>query len=77
MLDTHPVVYHVFSASYEFENGVNVLAGVANAFDENPPQLTRQGVGTNIYTMVGNAVLESQYDPLGRRFFLNVTMTFE
>ena len=77
VLNTDVVVYHVFSASYEFDNGVNVLAGVANAFDEEPPQLTRQGVGTNIYSMVGNAVLVSQYDPLGRRFFLNVTMTFE
>ncbi|MDZ7645504.1 MAG: hypothetical protein U5K76_15580 [Woeseiaceae bacterium] len=59
-----------------FENGVTVLGGVANAFDEEPPQLTRVASG-NEYSMVGNSLLVSQYDPLGRRFFLNVTYSLE
>ena len=53
------------------------LYGVANAFDQAPPQLTREGIGTDQYTMIGNAVLASQYDPFGQRFFVNVTMDFE
>jgi len=76
-LNTSPVFYHTFSVSYEFDNGVNVLGGLANAFDENPPQLTREGIGTDQYSMIGNAVLESQYDPLGRRFFVNVAYNFD
>ena len=76
-LNTSPVFYHAFSVSYEFDNGVNVLGGIANAFDENPPQLTRQGIGTDQYTMIGNAVLESQYDPLSQRFFVNVRYSFD
>ncbi|MGI9237148.1 MAG: TonB-dependent receptor plug domain-containing protein [Woeseiaceae bacterium] len=74
---TDDVYYHAFSASYEWENGVTLLGGVANAFDENPPQLTRETVSTDIYTMIGNSVLFSNYDMLGRRFFVNATWVFE
>jgi outer membrane receptor protein involved in Fe transport len=58
------------------DNGLLILAGVANAFDKSPPQLTRAGIGTDQYTPIGNAVLVSQYDPIGRSFFLNLTMNF-
>jgi iron complex outermembrane receptor protein len=75
-LGTDAVWYHQFSASYEMDNGLRILAGVANAFDKHPPQLTRVQTGTE-FDMVGNSLLASQYDPLGRRFFLNLTMTFE
>lgn len=74
---TDDVYYHSFSATYDFDNGVTLLAGVANAFDENPPQLTRESVSTDIYTMIGNSVLFSNYDMLGRRFFVNATWLFE
>lgn len=74
---TDDVFYHAFSASYDFDNGVTLLAGVANAFDENPPQLTREGVSTDIYSMIGNSVLFSNYDMLGRRFFVNATWVFD
>ncbi len=77
VLGTGVVWYHNFSASYQMDSGLLILAGVANAFDKNPPQLTRQGIGTDQYSMVGNSVLMSQYDPLGRRFFLNMTMNFK
>jgi iron complex outermembrane receptor protein len=76
-LGTDAVWYHSFSASYAMDNGLMILGGVANAFDQEPPQLTRQGIGTDQYTMVGNAVLMSQYDPLGRRYFVNVSMNFD
>ena len=77
VFSTDNVFYHAFSASYEFDNGITLLGGVANAFDENPPQLTRQGVSTDIYTMIGNSVLFSNYDMLGRRYFVNATYLFE
>jgi iron complex outermembrane receptor protein len=74
---TDDVYYNSFSASYSWDNGVTLLGGVANAFDENPPQLTRESVSTDIYTMIGNSVLFSNYDMLGRRFFVNATWLFE
>ncbi len=73
---TDNTIYHNFSASYEMDNGVRLLAGVANAFDQNPPQLTRLGTG-NEYDMIGNSMLKSNYDMLGKRVFFNATWDFE
>jgi len=73
---TENVYYHAFSASYAFGNGITLLGGVANAFDEHPPRLTLVQ-SSNEYTMVGNGLLKSQYDPLGRRYFVNLTYNFE
>jgi outer membrane receptor protein involved in Fe transport len=55
---------------------VTVLVGGANVFDQEPPQLTRTGAG-NEYTPVGNGLLTSNYDMLGRRFFVNAKWDFE
>ena len=41
-----------------------------------PPRLTLIQSG-NEYTMVGNGLLKSQYDHLGRRYFVNLTYAFE
>jgi len=76
-LGTDAETYHSFSVAYEFANQLTLLGGVANAFDKEPPQLTSVQASPSEYSMVGNALLASQYDPLGRRFFLNVTKTFE
>ncbi|MEX2124351.1 MAG: TonB-dependent receptor [Woeseia sp.] len=77
VLFTEAVRYHAFSVSREFEeSGWTALVGVANAFDQEPPQLTSVQTSAE-YTMVGNSLLVSQYDWLGRRFFLNVNKTFE
>ena len=73
---TEDAFYHSFSTSYSMDNGITLLAGVANAFDQNPPQLTRLQSG-NEYDMVGNSMLKSNYDMLGRRVFLNATWDFE
>ncbi|MCI0517868.1 MAG: TonB-dependent receptor [Woeseiaceae bacterium] len=77
VLGTDAETYHSFSVSYEFANQLVVLGGIANAFDKESPQLTAVQASPSEYQMVGNALLASQYDPLGRRFFLNVTKTFE
>lgn len=77
VLYTEAIRYHAFSVSRNFgDSGWTALLGVANAFDQEPPQLTRVQTGGE-YTMVGNSVLASQYDWLGRRFYVNLTKNFE
>jgi iron complex outermembrane receptor protein len=77
VLDTDKVVYHAASVSREFEDqGLNVLLGVSNIFDEEPPQLSTIGAVTGEVSTIGRSAFYSQYDWIGRRFFLNVTMTF-
>ncbi len=73
---TDDIFYHAFSASYDFNNGLTILGGVANAFAEDPPRLTLIQSG-NEYTMVGNSLLKSQYDAVGRRYFVNLTYNFQ
>lgn len=73
---TDDVYYHSFSVAYDMDNGVHLLLGIANAFDENPPQLTSIQ-SSNEYSMIGNAMLTSNYDMLGQRIFANATWNFE
>ncbi len=75
VLSTKSTFYHSLSAQYSFEGGFTLLAGVANALDQAPPQLTLPNT-QDLWTLAGNSVLESQYDPYGRRFFLNATYNF-
>ena len=75
VLDVDSVVYHALSGAYTFDDhGMRVLVGVANLTDKEPPQVTT--LGTNIAT-VGNSVFYSQYDWLGRRYFVNLTWDFD
>jgi iron complex outermembrane receptor protein len=67
--------YHSLSAAYNFENGLVARAGVANLLDEEPPRMTSLGTGTEV-DIVGEVAFYSQYDWLGRRFFVNLTMGF-
>jgi iron complex outermembrane receptor protein len=68
-------VYHSLSASYDFENGIVARLGVANLLDQDPPRLTSLGTGNEV-DVLGKAAFYSQYDWLGRRFFVNLTMGF-
>jgi iron complex outermembrane receptor protein len=67
--------YHSLSASRVFDNGVTAILGIANALDEEPPRLTDRGTGTEV-EVLGNSAFYSQYDWLGRRYFVNLTMNF-
>lgn len=69
------VVYHSLSASYSFNNGLEARVGVANLLDEEPPRLTSLGTRTEV-DVLGEVAFYSQYDWLGRRYFLNLTMGF-
>jgi len=68
-------VYHSLSASYDFDNGLVARLGVSNLLDETPPRLTARGTGNEV-DVLGNVAFYSQYDWLGRRYFVNVTMEF-
>lgn len=63
------VMYHDFSVTRTFGNGITIVAGLRNAFDENPPQVSSLGINEVVQ---GNTPLESQYDVLGQRWFLNL-----
>ena len=69
------IIYHDFSVTYFMDRlGLRTIVGVSNAFDENPPQVTTLGGPLNT---AGTSAFYTQYDWLGTRFFLNLTMTFD
>lgn len=69
------IIYHDFSVTYYADQwGLRTILGVSNAFDDNPPQVTTLGGPLNT---AGKSAFYSQYDWLGRRLFLNLTMTFD
>ncbi len=74
-LEAEDTVYHSLSASYSFDDGLIARLGIANVFDEQPPRMTNQGTGNEV-TVVGQVAFYSQYDLLGRRWFLNLSMDF-
>jgi iron complex outermembrane recepter protein len=72
--DATPVVvgsttYVDFSASFDFNERVQVYAGIDNAFDEQPPLLTSSW-GGDANTDV------TMYDVIGRRYFLGMRAKF-
>jgi iron complex outermembrane receptor protein len=72
-LTTEPVVYHDLSVSRKLPKGFEVRLGVANLFDEAPPAVT--GLSGE-YDRIGNSAFYSQYDWVGRRFFINLGSKF-
>jgi len=74
-LTAEATTYHNLSASYDFDNGVVAMLGVANLLDEQPPRMTSRGTGNEV-DVLGNVSLYSQYDWFGRRYFMNLTMNF-
>ena len=75
VLKSDSVMYHSFSFSYTLADvGLETVFGVANAFDEAPPRVTTLNLGE--LSTEGNSAFYSQYDWLGRRFFINASYTF-
>lgn len=64
---TEEVVYHSTSAQYDMGDWT-FRAGVTNLFDEHPPAVSDADSG--------NSLIVSQYDMLGRRYFVNVSKSF-
>jgi iron complex outermembrane receptor protein len=78
VLTAPSVTYHAFSLPRTFDDaGITAVVGVANAFDEKPPQITSRGIlGGEVFT-VGKSAFYSQYDWRGRRFYLNLTWSMQ
>lgn len=68
--NTEITIYHGLSGIYEMDGGWTFRAGINNLFDERPPATS------NFTGQVGNSVIRSQYDLLGRSGFVNITKTF-
>ena len=73
-LKTEQVIYHSASLTRELPNGFKVRGGVSNIFDEAPPRVSTGNLGE--YNIIGQTPFESQYDWLGRSFFMSVSKTF-
>lgn len=67
---TPTVLYHSASITKEIEN-FDFTLGVSNLFDKRPPRISVLNGG--VIGTLGQAPAVSQYDWLGRRFFVNVT----
>ena len=64
--------YHSLSFGYEHEeSGIQFTAGVRNIGGKEPPRISR-GMGTRI----GNSAFYSQFDNIGRSYFLNLKYDF-
>lgn len=75
VLGADSVVYHDLSVTYYMNDwGLRVIGGVSNVADENPPQVSTLG---GPLSTAGRSAFYTQYDWLGRRFFLNLTKKFE
>lgn len=53
---------------------IRFILGASNVLDEEPPQVTTLGGPLNT---AGRSAFYSQYDWLGRRYFGNLTWSFE
>lgn len=69
---TPTTIYHSLSASVDMNDNLDITFGFANLFDKAPPKVTS---GVTGYRQ-GTSVMQSQYDPLGRRLFVNLTYSF-
>ncbi|WP_454759072.1 TonB-dependent receptor plug domain-containing protein [Caulobacter segnis] len=69
---TEFTAYHSLSLQKKFED-FTLLGGVANIFNEAPPQVT---LSQGNYNTVGRSVLASQYDYIGRRMFVSFQAKF-
>ncbi len=69
------VIYHTLSTTYDFDDsGLVGTFGISNVLDERPPQVTT--IGTSVST-AGDSAFSTQYDWLGRSFFLNLSYDFD
>lgn len=67
------ITYHSASISRDFDRW-GVVLGVANLTNQEPPTVSTVGAAEQSY--LGNSVLASQYDYVGRRLFLRLTRDF-
>ena len=73
-LNIPTMFYHNFSVSREIGDNIRVTAGITNLFDTRPPRTSN--VGGDGINQLGDGVLYSQYDLLGRRGFINLNLRY-
>ncbi len=73
-LDIPMTFYHSASITREFADHFRLTVGMSNLFDTRPPRTTNAG-GDGI-NHLGDGVLYSQYDLLGRRAFVNLKVNY-
>lgn len=66
------VVYHDINASYYIAEGIQLYAGLNNAFDKEPAPIISGLPGNS----TGTETDASTYDPIGRRMYAGVRMKF-
>lgn len=75
VLETDTVMYSSASVARRFDDlGLTARLGVSNVMNQPPPRLTTLNLGE--VDTVGTSAFYSQYDWLGRRYFLNFTKDF-
>jgi iron complex outermembrane recepter protein len=69
--------YHT-SLTYDLKDNTQIIVGVSNLFDEEPPKVTTVSTGLGLYNTVGTVYYGSQYNEgfLGRRGFVRVSKKF-
>ena len=70
--------YGLFSAStnYRFADKYNLNVGIENLLDEDPPCVGANPLAVPFPTACTRTGDGSTYDPLGRRFYIQMTMDF-
>jgi iron complex outermembrane recepter protein len=71
---SEPTIYHTATMQRDFDNW-SISVGIANLFDEHPPALSTIPLSVS-YTTAGTSNLQSNYDYVGRRFFLSLSREF-
>jgi len=70
-------IYNSASISKSFnDDQFQIIFGVANIFDTEPPRISEFGTNRRQVTNVGAVPFQSQYDFVGRRAFLNLKASF-
>ena len=66
--------YHSVSLSREIGENFRITAGISNLFDTRPPRTSN--IAADGINQLGDGVLYSQYDLLGRRGFINLNFRY-
>ena len=73
-MTTPAVFYHSASASVDVNEKFKMTLGVSNLLDRKPPQVS--GLSGGEVSVKGRSAFASQYDYVGRRFFINFGAKF-
>ena len=74
---TQPMTfYHSASITREFAEHFRITAGVSNLFDTRPPRTSDFSGNADGIDQLGLGSIDSQYDLLGRRFFVNFNVIY-